>query len=394
MSMQTHRCWCLVIMVLAVPFCLSEVWGQGVGPARHSHEIPEITPEMFFQPLPYRADVVLDAGALGRYRFSEDRSTHSVPENVTIRRELVALLNTLQEEFGHTILLISGYRSQQHQIYLWAKWLEGDPAKRTGLNSQGYKSWARWVAQSQSMLVSGWHPLTSKHQTGDAVSFYWKGLVFDTEGAQQRLTERIRELGGSRQYTADEREEFNIPADDDALFKVTAYRKGEEVSLENPSGRAYLHVEYQPSPVPERPEASRIGRRVESPPAHQHIYEEDDIVFVEVEGYSYLAKVMEDADATNTTLDIWLYVDATRKELGTEISVNRVLGRREEPKEGWGEKKVALEYFDRETWTFSWDAERFADHYRVAIGDRKRRLAFDQVRYPIPIRRHKQPGPR
>ena len=92
-----------------------------------AHEIPEITPEMFFQPLPYRADVVLDAGNLGRYSFSEDTDTHQLPEEVTIRRELLKLLNDFQAELDQPLLLISGYRSPQHQIYLWAKWFEKHP---------------------------------------------------------------------------------------------------------------------------------------------------------------------------------------------------------------------------------------------------------------------------
>ena len=378
-----HQCRCLVLIVLAVLFCLSDVWGEEHDPV--SRKIPEITPEMFFEPLPYRADVVLDAGDLGRYRFSEDRSTHNLPETVTIRRELVKLLNRIQNEFGQPILLISGYRSQQHQIYLWAKWLEENPSNRKILNNRGYKSWAKWVAQSQRM--KGWHPLVSKHQTGDTVRFYWKGLAFDTEESRRRLTERIRVLGGLFRYTIDEREQFNISADDNALFKVTAYSEGEDVSLENPSGRAYFHVEYQPSSIPERPEASLIGHRVDVPrPVHRHIYEKDDLVLVEMEKYYYLAKVMADVHTTDTEVEAWLFVDAIRKELGTEISIKLVSGKRQKPKQGSEKQKVGLEYWDGKGWEFSWDVQRFDDHYRLP-GSPKRRLTFDQVRYPIPQRR-------
>ena len=342
---------------------------------------------MFFQPLPYRADVVLDAGDLGRYRFSEDADTHRLPDGVTIRQELVTLLNELQNEFDHPVLLISGYRSQQHQIYLWATWLEQHPAKRNALNSRSYKSWAEWVAQSQRM--EGWPPLASKHQTGDAVRFYWKGLTFDTAETQRRLTARIRELGGDHRYTGAEREQFKIPAGDNALFKVTAYREGQDVSLENPSGRAYFHVEYQPSRLPERPKASRIGEPMDDTPAvHRHIYEEGDFLYITFEDYRYLGRVMADVHATDTELKVWLYVDVVRDKLGDEISLTRVFGKRDEPKEGWGKKLVVLEYFDGNTWEFSRDAEKFADHYRLSSPDgRERRLDFDEVRYTIPRRR-------
>ena len=397
MSIHIHPCIRLTSVILGVLFCLSHTWAEvGVRKAdraptetvisRHSHKISEITPEMFFQPLPYRADVVLDVGDLGRYRFSEDTDTHSVPKTVTIRRELVKLLNALQIEFEHPILLISGDRSEQHQIYLWAKWLAENPAKRRALNSRGYNTWVRWIAQSQR--IDGCPPLASKHQTGDAVRFYWSGLAFEKEKGRQ-LTERIRDLGGSRRYTASERERFDIPVGDNALFKVTAYRKGTDVSLENPSGRAYFHVEYQASRVPERPPASRIGRRIDtSVPAHRHVYETDDIVLVKAEDHLYLARVMADVHTTDTEIELWLYVDDIRRKLGTEIPVRRVSGKREKPKEGWGKKKIALEYLDKETWVFSWDVEVFANYYQApATGNQKRRLEFDEVRYTIPQHR-------
>ena len=400
MSIHTHRCIYLTSVIVGVLFCLSHTSAgppkpreadpapTRTGTYKHSHTISEITPEMFFQPLPYRADVVLDAGDLGRYRFSEDTDTHRVPKTVTIRRELVKLLNALQVEFDHPILLISGYRSEQHQIYLWSKWLAENPRKREALNSRDYNSWAKWVAQSQHM--EGRHPLASKHQTGDAVRFYWRGLAFEKE-EERRLTERIRELGGSRRYTESERNQFNIPTGDNALFKVIAYPEGTDVNLENPLGRACFHVEYQPSLAPEIPRASRIGRRVDSPPGHRHTYQKDDIVFIEVEDYRYLGQVMENVHATDTSLKAWLFVDAIRKELGDDISVKRVSGKREEPKEGWGKKAVALEYLSGRTWKFSWGVEKFADHYRLWSGNRERRLEFKEVRYTIPQPRQSEP---
>ena len=400
MSNYIHRCICLTSGIVAGLFCLFHAWAGPLEPReadgdsteiptpRHSHKIPEITPEMFFQPLLYRADVVLDAGDLGRYRFLEDTDTHRVPETVTIRRRLVKLLNELQIEFEHPIQLIAGYRSEQHQIYLWAKWLEENPSKRKVLNNRDYDSWARWVAQSQRM--EGWHPLASKHQTGDAVRFYWRGLAFDKKKGE-RLTERIRELGGSRRYTARERKKFNISTGDNALFKVTAYPEGTDVSLENPLGRACFHIEYQPSLAPEIPAPSRIGRRIDSSPAHRHIYQKGDIVFIEVEDHHYLGEVMEDVHETDTRLEAWLFVDTIRKALGTEISVKRVSHKRQKPKKGWGKEKVALEYLHGDTWEFSWDVERFADHYRLQLDSRERRLEFDEVRYTIPQHRHSKP---
>lgn len=355
-----------------------------------AHEIPEITPEMFFQPIPYRADVVLDAGNLGRYSFSEDTDTHQLPDDVTIRRELLELLNAFQKELDQPLLLISGYRSEQHQIYLWAKWLQEHPATRRALNSRNYKSWEKWTTRSQS-LKDDVQRLASKHQTGDAVSFYWEGLTDASAAERARLTERIRKLGGTRRYTLDEREQFNIPADDNARFKVTSYRQGEDTNIDNPSGRAYFHVEYQPSTVPEIPDAADIGKRVErpKPEQHQHPYEKGDILLIAEEDYYYLGRVMEDVHTTDTKIKIWIFVDEIRKELGTEVPITKIFRKWERPKEGWGKKEIALEYRNGKRWRFDWHAKVFSDHYRLT-NTTERRLEFNQVRIPIPQRRLNQ----
>lgn len=364
---------------LALLLCLCLLQAISV----YAHEIPKITPEMFFQPIPYRADVILDAGNLGRYRFSEDADTHQLPDDVTIRRELLELLNDFQKELDQPLLFISGYRSAQHQIYLWAKWLEKYPATRRALNSRRYESWKRWTAMSQRL--EDVFRLSSKHQTGDAVSFYWEGLTDASAAERARFAERIRKLGGSRRYTSKEREQFNIPADDNALFKVTSYRQGEDVNIDNPLGQAYFHVEYQPSTVPVIPDAADIGKPIDGsePAQHQHSYEKGDILLIAEEDYYYLAEVMEDAHATDTKIEIWIFVNEIRKELGTEVPITKVFEKRERPEEGWGKKEVALEYRNGKRWRFDWNVKMFSDHYRLTDAG-ERRLEFNQVRIPIP----------
>ena len=123
----------LVLLCLQLPFLSC----AHTDPA--NKELPPIIPELFFHPLPLRDDVIINAGELGRYRFSEDTTrTYDASRHIRIRPELVDLLNELQAIFKHPMLITSGFRSQQHQIYLWAKWLGDRPEKVRALNKKNY----------------------------------------------------------------------------------------------------------------------------------------------------------------------------------------------------------------------------------------------------------------
>lgn len=224
--------------------------------------IQPVTPEMFFQPMRARDDVIIDAGELGKYRFSADTQPPDVPPHI-IRPELVDLLNALQDIFKQPMLITSGYRSRQSQIYLWAQWLADHPEHVAALNQQMHPTWEAWTRASQALL--GCPPLQSKHQTGEAVDFYWETLAFDSDAQRGSLTEQILKVGGTRDYTPEERQRFSIPADNNYLFMVTAYPSGELGNMENPSGRAYFHVAYRPSPAPAMPGIEHIGTLLASP---------------------------------------------------------------------------------------------------------------------------------
>ena len=224
--------------------------------------VQPVTPKMFFQPLRVGDDVVINAGALGRYQFSADTEPPDVPSHI-IRRELVDLLNELQGTFGQPMLITSGYRSRQHQIYLWAKWLSEYPEHVNALNRQEHSTWEAWVNASQSL--PGCPRLRSKHQTGEAVNFYWKTLNLDSEAQRERLIAEIREAGGTRDYTPEERQRFGIPDADDYLLRVTAHPANESEKAEHSSGGGYLRVVYRPSTAPTMPSSERIGTLLPPP---------------------------------------------------------------------------------------------------------------------------------
>ena len=214
--------------------------------------VQPVIPEAFFQPLPSQNDVIIDAGALGRYHFSADTEIPDVPPHI-IRQELVDLLNELQRMLKQSMQIASGYRSRQHQIYLWATWLSEHPEHIDALNQQAHPTWEAWVQASQTL--PGCPSLQSKHQTGEAVDFYWETLDADSDA--QRIAQ-IREAGGTRDYTDEERQRFSVPEDDNYLFAVTAQPAGT-------AERATFRVVYQPSKMPAMPNIDRIGTLLKPP---------------------------------------------------------------------------------------------------------------------------------
>ena len=218
--------------------------------------VAPVSREMFFESLPAQDDVIIDAGALGRYRFSEDTKPPDVPSHI-IRQELVDLLNALQGTFEQPMLITSGYRSRQNHIYLWAKWLSEHPEHISELNRQEHPNWETWVQASQ--VLSGYPPLQSKHQTGEAVDFYWDTLDFGSVEQRESVTQQILETGGTRDYTPEERQRFSIPDGDNYLFTLTAHAADEVGNAGTPSGRAHFHVVYRPSSAPTTPNIEHIG---------------------------------------------------------------------------------------------------------------------------------------
>ena len=221
-----------------------------------------VVPERFFQPLPSQKDVIIDAGPLGRYRFSGTIEMPDVPLHI-VRQELVDLLNELQRTLKQPVQITSGYRSRQHQIYLWAMWLSEHPEHIATLNQEAHPTWEAWVQASQTL--PGCPSLQSKHQTGEAVELYWETLNADSDA--QRMAQ-IREAGGTRDYTDEERQRFSIPDDDNSLFAVTAVPAGA-------AGRTTFHVMYQPSKMPAMPSINRIGTLLKPPKPPSETEKED-----------------------------------------------------------------------------------------------------------------------
>ena len=377
-----YQCKRLSISVLTVLFCLHLPFSSCAHTDSADKELPPITPPMFFHPLPLRDDVIINAGELGQYRFSEDTYTHDVSRHIRIRTELVDLLNELQAIFKHPMLITSGYRSHQHQIYLWAEWLGDRPAEVRALNKKNYLTWKEWINASQDL--PGCPSLRSKHQTGDAVNFYWATLNLDSEKQRKLLTGLIREAGEKRNYTPEERIQFGIPDDDNYLLEVTGYQSGEGVKQSNMPGQAYFHVVYQPSEAPAMPSIDRIGNRLTPDEEEKYHHTQGEILLIADEHYGYFAEVTTDTQLNDTEVFVRFFVQEIHKKLGDKVPINAVVTKREKPENGWGTQKVLLEYFDGKTWIFSKDVTVFEDHYLLpASVNSKRKVPFNKVRIPI-----------
>ena len=403
--MTTHlsfyRCKQTPILTLVLLCCLQSLFLSCKPKDSVDPGIPPITSEMFFHQVSHQGEIVIDAGTLGRYRFSPPQSP-DIPHHI-IRQELIDLLNTLQGIFKQPMHIIDGYRSQQHQIYLWAKWCSEHPEQITALNAKTHATWEAWVQASQAL--PGCPPLQSKHQTGEAVNFYWETLAIDSDEQRLSLTEQIRKAGGVRDYTPAQRTQFNIPAADNYLFAVTAHPAGKAGPGENSAGRAYFHVEHQPSAGPAMPRINDIGALValpEPPPAPvpppapppapeppptpepPPVYTRGEILVIEAEGYKYYAEVTADTKRSATEVPIRFFVETIRQKVGDKTPANTVVGKREKPQNGWGSQKILLQYFDGQQWIVSKNVTVFEDHYLLPesiVGERK--LSLNQVRIPI-----------
>lgn len=379
---RIHRHKQLPISVLVL-FCLQPLFLGCAHTDSADKKLPPIVSQMFFHPLPLREDVIINAGELGRYSFSEDTThTYDAVRDIRIRPELVDLLNELQAIFKHPMLITSGYRSQQHQIYLWAKWLGDRPAEVRALNEKNYATWEEWVNASQALPRCP--SLQSKHQIGDAVNFHWATLDFDSEKQRKLLTGLIREAGGTRDYTPEERMQFGIPDDDNYLLEVTGYPLDHDIKQENVSRRSYFHVVYRPSGSPAMPSIDRIGKPLTSDEEDKYLYTRGEILLIKDDAYGYFAEVMKDTQLNDTEVSVRFFTKEITKRLGDKISINTVITKREKPENGWGTQKVLLQYFDGKTWILSKDVTVFEDHYLIPESvNSERKIPFDKIRIPI-----------
>lgn len=119
-------------------------------------------------------------------------------------------------------------------------------------------------------------------------------------------------------------------------------------------------------------------------------YRKGNTVYIKDEGYMYFAKVTGEVDANAETVVVEIFNEALRNKLGDTVLSELVLGRRVEPKSGWGNHLVMLSFYQDGTWTSTVDVVIFEDHFLLPqIIDKKpvqgsREVGLKDVRIPIP----------
>ena len=114
------------------------------------------------------------------------------------------------------------------------------------------------------------------------------------------------------------------------------------------------------------------------------LYKADTLLLVKWDTHSYLARVTEDTFKNATEVPIHVFNEKARNVLGGNIAIANVVTIREEPQNGWGTRKVALEYFDGTQWHYTMKALESVDHYTVpSDASGEQRVEFENVRFDI-----------
>ena len=363
------------IFITTLLFCLNIF----MNPGSFAMDVPDVLiidgvsfsraeKEGFLRTTPIQPDIILNAGELGYYRFTDDQNLLTEADLIKIRPELLDLIRALRQEPGNSFQInsfqiIDGLRTPQHNIYRWAAWLNEHPRQLKMLNARGYQSWAEWIAASQT--IPGSVSLQSKHQTGDAAEITWDGLETTTERHRDLIAHLITELGGKSKG--------------DSLFKT--------IAVEN-EGKPAFRIVYQPSEVPPLPAPHQIGTQ---------FFDSEHIVYIkgsaegETSTYAYLAQLIDPLAEPAETVTVYIFNEEIHKKLGDTIPATFILAERTMPADGWGTSQVMLSFYRNDAWIHTLEATVFEDYYLLPERLKNeplqgpRRVGLGEIRVTIPV---------
>ncbi len=124
----------------------------------------------------------------------------------------------------------------------------------------------------------------------------------------------------------------------------------------------------------------------EKPPAPKVSYrfKKNDTLLVKVKDHIYFAKVVENTKTTAKEVLVKFFIDEVALIAGNRVLLNAIQDKREKPKNGWGNQKVVIEYYDGSEWKLTFDVLVFEDFYLLPESiEGERKIGLDKVRIPI-----------
>ena len=172
------------------------------------------------------------------------------------------------------------------------------------------------------------------------------------------------------------------------FFEDTSEEKPSETETEEDEEKPPEDEEKPPEDEEKPPETEDDEDESEKPSTERQ-YKKESVIFIESDDYLYLARVTEDTESDAKEVPIHIFVEHLQEKIGDTISTDKVWKKREVSSDGWGTRKVAIEYFKNAEWIFTWDAREMEDHYLVPIegGAEKHRVELTEVRFTIPVKR-------
>ena len=122
-------------------------------------------------------------------------------------------------------------------------------------------------------------------------------------------------------------------------------------------------------------------------PKVEPLYKQGTMLLITSGGYSYIASVTADTLPDATKVPVEVFNKKIHDTLGGTVGLEAVTTTREKPPEGWGTRKIALEYFDGTSWIYTTDALETEDLYILTDKEGKTHaLELADVRFPPSIR--------
>ena len=113
-----------------------------------------------------------------------------------------------------------------------------------------------------------------------------------------------------------------------------------------------------------------------------------ETILIEDDEYMYLAKVLDEYSESDTQIQVYIFNDIIREKIGDSIPNSKLAAKRTKPENGWGTRKLALQYYWNDEWVYSENVVEFEEYFLIPIDDgNDREIELKNIRFPIPVQR-------